>query len=329
MKSRVLVTGGAGYIGAHLVRFLKQQEHFVRVFDDLSSGVASRVENVCDELVLGTLLNVEDLMKATRDIDIIYHLAAHKSVEDSVHKPLDYYITNVNGTLNLLNAMVQNHVNALVFSSSSAVYGNPAEHSVFHESNVANPISPYGITKLVGELCIDSVAVANNISSISLRYFNVVGSSHFDILDQSSFNLFPKIVSSIRSSSPFEVRGFDYPTSDGTCIRDYIHVGDVINATYAAGEIVKKAEVHMKLNIGSGVGLSVLEILDSFKRIKDISLLIEKSNRRPGDPHTVIADISASMLTLNWRPKGNLDSIINSIFTSSTNESRVKGQTER
>lgn len=326
MKTRALVTGGAGYIGAHLVRHLKEQGHFVRVFDDLSSGIANRIENICDELIVGTLLKMDDVLNATTDIDIVYHLAAYKSVEDSVYQPLDFFMTNVNGTLNLLNSMVRNHVNAIVFSSSSAVYGNPAEKLILKENDSASPISPYGITKLIGEMCIENIAIANNISSANLRYFNVVGSNDVNVVDESSFNLFPKIISSIISGSTFKIRGIDYQTPDGTCVRDYIHVADVVNATYIAGEMIGHSNVHLKLNIGSGRGFSILEILESFKKISNISFAVETSNRRLGDPHTVIADISTTMSILNWTPERNLDSIIKSVLGSSIVKSAMKSE---
>lgn len=326
MKTRALVTGGAGYIGAHLVRHLNEQGHFVRVLDDLSSGIANRVENICDEMIVGTLLNMDDVLNATMDVDVVYHLAAYKSVEDSVYQPLDFFMTNVSGTLNLLSAMVHNHVNAIVFSSSSAVYGNPAEKLILKENDPASPISPYGITKLIGEMCIENIAIANNISSANLRYFNVVGSNDVNVVDESSFNLFPKIISSIISGSTFKIRGIDYQTPDGTCVRDYIHVADVVNATYIAGEMISHSNVHLKLNVGSGRGFSILEILESFKNISNISFAVEASNRRLGDPHTVIADISTTMSILNWTPKRNLDSIIKSILGSSIVKSAMKSE---
>jgi UDP-glucose 4-epimerase len=324
VKTRALVTGGAGYIGAHLVRHLNEQGHFVRVLDDLSSGIANRVEDICDELIVGTLLNMDDVLNATMDVDVVYHVAAYKSVEDSVYQPLDFFMTNVSGTLNLLSAMVHNHVNAIVFSSSSAVYGNPTEHLILRETDSASPISPYGITKLIGEMCIENIAIANNISSANLRYFNVVGSNYVDVFDESSFNVFPKIISSIISGSTFKIRGIDYPTPDGTCVRDYIHVADVVDATYMAGEMISKSNVHLTLNIGSGRGFSIFEILESFKKISNFSFAFETSNRRLGDPHTVIADISTTMSILKWTPERNLDSIIKSILGSSIVKSAMK-----
>lgn len=324
MKTRALVTGGAGYIGTHLVRHLKEQGHFVRVLDDLSSGISNRVKDICDELMVGTLLNMDDVLNATMEVDVVYHLAAYKSVEHSVYQPLDFFMTNVSGTLNLLNAMIHNHVNAIVFSSSSAVYGNPAEDLILRETDSASPISPYGMTKLMGEICIENITIANNISSANLRYFNVVGSNDVNVVDESSFNLFPRIISSIISGSAFKIRGIDYPTPDGTCVRDYIHVADVVDATYKAGEMISQSNMHVKLNIGSGRGFSILEILESFKKISDCSFAVETSNRRLGDPHTVIADISTAMSILNWTPERNLDSIIKSILGSSIVKSAMK-----
>lgn len=324
MKSKVLVTGGAGYIGAHLVRFLKEQGHFVRVLDDLSSGDFARIENYCDEVIIGSILDIGDLSRATKGIELVYHLAAYKSVENSVHKPLGFFMTNVNGTLNLLKAMAENKVRAIVFASSSAVYGNPYQHSIFREEDIKKPISPYGITKLIGENCLNSICAAEGISSICLRYFNVVGSSYVDISDNSDFNLFPKIVLSSQLESKFEIKGIDYPTLDGTCVRDYVHVADVIEATCRAGELALQVNIHLELNIGSGLGLSVLEIVTEFKKIGNFPFLIENSARRLGDPHTVIADISKSSSMLNWKPQRNLTEIIESVISSSNYKSKIE-----
>jgi UDP-glucose 4-epimerase len=254
--TKVLVTGGAGYIGAHVAAELLNEGFGVRIYDDFSNSLHKRVDGKFRDIVEGDILDREKLLQAMQGVDAVIHLAAKKAVEESVKNPLNYYENNVGGTLNLLAAMSAKGVKTIVFSSSAAVY-SPNDKDAVEETDPTVPLSPYGATKLLSEELISSVGNAEKISHVSLRYFNVVGSAIPEFGDNSKDNLVPKVFLALKNGKRPEIYGSDYPTPDGTCIRDYIHVQDLAKSHVAA---LKKAESGFTsaiYNVGSGKGYSV------------------------------------------------------------------------
>ena len=251
--SKVLVTGGAGYIGAHVAAELLKEGYSVRIYDDFSNGLHKRVDGKFRDIVEGDILDRAKLVQAMQGVDAVIHLAAKKAVEESVKNPLKYYENNVGGTLNLLAAMSLKAVKHLVFSSSAAVY-SPNDKDAVEETDPTEPLSPYGATKLLSEQLISTVGAAEQISHISLRYFNVVGSAIPEFGDNSKDNLVPKVFLALKNGKRPEIYGTDYPTPDGTCIRDYIHVQDLARAHVAALKKTETGYVSAVYNVGSGKG---------------------------------------------------------------------------
>ena len=312
---RVLVVGGAGYIGAHVCESLVSAGYEVRIFDDFSNGLRRRTDGIFTDVVVGNVLNREQLIAALSGVDAVIHLAAKKAVGESVENPLKYYQNNVGGILNLLAAMSAMKVKRLVFSSTAAVY-SPNDKPAIEESDPTVPLSPYGATKLLSEQIISSVSKAEGISSISLRYFNVVGSSRPEFGDNSKDNLVPKVFTAYRSGSKPEIYGDDYPTKDGTCIRDYIHVADLADAHLAALKEVENGIVDEVFNVGSGTGYSVKEMLDQMSTTMGVDLAPKIVGRRAGDTPQLIASIAKIEKVLGWRPKLTLKNMIDSSWAA-------------
>ena len=309
--TKVLVTGGAGYIGAHVAAELLNEGYSVRIYDDFSNGLHRRVDGKFRDIVEGDILDREKLIRAMQGVDAVIHLAAKKAVEESVKNPLKYYENNVGGTLNLLAAMSVKGVKKIVFSSSAAVY-SPNDKDAIEETDPTVPLSPYGATKLLSEELISSVGGAEKISHISLRYFNVVGSAIPEFGDNSKDNLVPKVFTAFKEGKRPEIFGNDYPTKDGTCIRDYIHVGDLAEAHLLA---LKKAESSMLnevYNVGSGTGYSVKEMMDQMAQSMKVDLNPIISGRREGDSPQLIASIKKIEQDLGWRPRSTLTEMIDS-----------------
>lgn len=313
--NKVLVTGGAGYIGAHVCEVLAHGGYQVRIFDDFSNGLKRRIAGRFDDVYDGDVTDRAALIDALKGIDAVIHLAAKKAVEESVAKPLKYYANNVGGTLNLLAAMAVYGIKQLVFSSSAAVY-SPNEKPAIEESDPTEPLSPYGATKLLSEQLISKVAQAEGISAISLRYFNVVGASRNEFGDNSKDNLVPKVFAAHKRGERPEIYGDDYPTKDGTCIRDYIHVGDLADAHLAALQRVAKSQVDAVYNVGSGTGYSVKEMMDQMSKSMGIELNPKISPRRAGDSPQLIASITKIESELGWRPKATLKEMIDSSWAA-------------
>lgn len=309
--TRVLVTGGAGYIGAHVCEVLKESGYEVRIFDDFSNGLKRRVSGRFDDVVEGDITDRDALVKALEGVDSVIHLAAKKAVGESVENPLKYYSNNVGGTLNLLAAMSVRGIKKLVFSSSAAVY-SPNDKPAIEESDPTEPLSPYGATKLLSEELISKVAKAEGISAISLRYFNVVGSSHPEFGDNSKDNLVPKVFAAYKRGERPDIYGSDYPTKDGTCIRDYIHVGDLAEAHLAALMKVESSLVDEVYNVGSGTGYSVKEMIDQMSKTMGVDLNPNHAPRRAGDSPQLIASTKKIERDLGWRPKATLKEMIDS-----------------
>lgn len=313
--NKVLVTGGAGYIGAHVCEVLAHGGYQVRIFDDFSNGLKRRIAGRFDDVYDGDVTDRAALIDALKGIDAVIHLAAKKAVEESVANPLKYYANNVGGTLNLLAAMAVHGIKQLVFSSSAAVY-SPNEKPAIEESDPTEPLSPYGATKLLSEQLISKVAQAEGISAISLRYFNVVGASRNEFGDNSKDNLVPKVFAAHKRGERPEIYGDDYPTKDGTCIRDYIHVGDLADAHLAALQRVAKSQVDAVYNVGSGTGYSVKEMMDQMAKSMGIELNPKISPRRAGDSPQLIASITKIESELGWRPKATLKEMIDSSWAA-------------
>ena len=312
---RVLVVGGAGYIGAHVCESLVSAGYEVRIFDDFSNGLRRRTDGIFKDVVVGDVLNREQLIGALSEVDAVIHLAAKKAVGESVENPLKYYQNNVGGILNLLAAMSAMKVKRLVFSSTAAVY-SPNGKPAIEESDPTVPLSPYGATKLLSEQIISSVSKAEGISAISLRYFNVVGSSRPEFGDNSKDNLVPKVFTAYRSGTKPEIYGNDYPTKDGTCIRDYIHVADLADAHLAALKEVENGIVDEVFNVGSGTGYSVREMLDQMSTTMGVDLAPKIVGRRAGDTPQLIASIAKIEKVLGWRPKLTLKNMIDSSWAA-------------
>ena len=316
---KILVVGGAGYIGAHVAYLLQENGYGVRIYDDFSNGLKSRIEGKFSDLVIGDVLDRQALISACEGIDAVIHLAAKKAVGESVDNPLKYYENNVGGTLNLLAAMSLESVKKIVFSSTAAVYA-PSEKLSITESDLTEPLSPYGQTKLLSEKLISAVAKAENLSAISLRYFNVVGALRDEFADNSKDNLVPKVFAALKAGKNPEIYGSDYPTKDGSCIRDYIHISDLAKAHLVALEKVFATNVDEVYNVGSGSGYSVTEMINQIAESIGKAITPTPSPRRPGDTAQLIASIAKIERDLGWKPERSLKEMIDSAWQA---ESKV------
>jgi len=314
---KILVVGGAGYIGSHVAYLLQEGGYGVRIYDDFSNGLKSRIEGKFSDVVIGDVLDRQALISACEGIDAVIHLAAKKAVGESVDNPLKYYGNNVGGTLNLLAAMSLKGVKKIVFSSTAAVYA-PSEKLSITESDLTEPLSPYGQTKLLSEKLISAVAKAENLSAISLRYFNVVGALRDEFADNSKDNLVPKVFAALKAGKNPEIYGSDYPTKDGSCIRDYIHISDLAKAHLVALEKVFSTKVDEVYNVGSGTGYSVTEMINQIAESIGKPITPTLSSRRPGDTAQLIASIAKIERDLGWKPERSLKEMIDSAWQAET-----------
>ncbi len=313
-----LVTGGAGYIGAHVVRALQAKGLQPVVLDDLSSGMASFVpEGV--PFVQASILDTATVTDVLRDHDClgVIHVAGFKYAGVSVQRPLHTYAQNVTGTASVLSAMVDAGVPNIVFSSSAAVYGTPDTELVTEASPNA-PESPYGESKLIGEWLINDVARATEgFRGVSLRYFNVVGSATDEVYDASPHNLFPLVIEALLAGRTPRINGDDYPTEDGTCVRDYVHVGDLADTHVAAAlALAEGRELRTAYNLGSGLGLSIRQIMDAVARVTGIDFVPQIAPRRAGDPARIVADGTAAAADLGWRMSYSVDEMVSSAWSA-------------
>jgi UDP-glucose 4-epimerase len=312
-----LVTGGAGYIGAHVVRVMAEGGESVVVLDDLSTGSADRVPSGVP-LVVGSVLDGPLLERTMREHAVtgVVHIAAKKQVGESVERPLFYYRENVTGLETLLEAMTAAGADALVFSSSAAVYGMP-DVDLVTEDTPCVPINPYGQTKLAGEWLIGAASRAHGIRSACLRYFNVAGAASPELADAGATNLVPMVFERVEAGEAPLVFGDDYPTTDGTCVRDYIHVEDIASAHLAAARRLAAAGegTSLVLNIGRGEGSSVREVVDRILKVTgNEHLTPEVAARRPGDPARVVASADRIAAELGWSARHDLDDMIRSAW---------------
>ncbi|MFD7547612.1 UDP-glucose 4-epimerase GalE [Streptomyces sp. NPDC059578] len=312
-----LVTGGAGYIGAHVVRALIEGGQQVVVYDDLSTGSRDRVPDGVP-LVIGSVLDRAALDAALRDHAItgVVHIAGKKQVGESVEKPAYYYRENVTGLQTLLDALGDAGIDRLVFSSSAAVYGMP-DVTLVTEETPCKPLSPYGETKLVGEWLINASSRAYGLRAASLRYFNVAGAASPELSDAGVFNLIPMVFERLEADEPPRIFGDDYATADGTCVRDYIHVQDIASAHLAAALRLADAEpgTSLTLNIGRGEGSSVREMVEHILKVTGREeLLPVVTARRAGDPARVVASADRIREELGWSARHGVDEMIASAW---------------
>jgi UDP-glucose 4-epimerase len=312
-----LVTGGAGYIGSHVVRAFLEDGISVVVIDDLSSGHEEFIpESV--PYIRGTLLDRE-LLEAvfrTHDITGVVHVAGFKYAGVSVKRPLHTYQQNVTAMIELLAAMEVSGVDAIVFSSSAAVYGTP-DTDLVTEDTPKNPESPYGETKLAGEWLLRDQEVAAGLRHTSLRYFNVVGSGAPDLYDTSPHNLFPMVFDALVAGKTPRINGNDYPTPDGTCVRDYIHVADLaLSHVAAAKRLDARAPIEPVYNLGSGEGVSVGEIMSAVAQVTGIDFTPEIGPRRQGDPARIVASGALAARDLDWRMRHSLTEMVSSAWAA-------------
>ncbi|MDR1710798.1 MAG: UDP-glucose 4-epimerase GalE [Propionibacteriaceae bacterium] len=314
--SKWLVTGGAGYIGSHVVRAFRDEGIEPVVLDNLSSGLEKFVPKQVP-FVLGDIRDQELVTNTLIDHDCVgvVHVAGYKYAGLSVRDPLATYSNNVTGTASVLAAMDLAGVKHIVFSSSASVYGTPDTELVTEESP-NHPESPYGESKLIGEWLIrDVVRAREAITGVCLRYFNVVGSGSKDLYDASAHNLFSLVCAALVAGKTPTIFGGDYDTPDGTCVRDYIHVADLAVSHVAAAKALAKGDKLLPAyNLGSGDGLSVREIMDMFASVTGIPFEPEVAERRPGDPARIVADGTAAARDIDWKMRHSVTEMVASAW---------------
>lgn len=315
----ILVTGGAGYIGSHVVRDLGEQGYKPIVYDNLSTGNKDFV--LYGDFIKGDLKDTNLITKVIKKYKIksVIHFAAHIVVEESVNNPIKYYNNNFINSLNLIKSCIENGVENFVFSSSAAVYGIPEEFPV-KENSQLNPVNPYGRSKMFTEILLEDISyIYKNFNYIVLRYFNVAGADKKSRIGQKYENPTHLITLALKTAlgeyESLNIFGTDYNTPDGTAIRDYIHIDDLSNAHILCLNHLKKERKSEVFNCGYGKGYSVLEVLNTVKKVTKVNFKVVNSKRREGDPPILIADSNLIKDELGWSPKYNdLEFIINSAW---------------
>jgi len=315
---KLLIPGGAGYIGSHMVRYAQERGHEVVVLDDFSTGHEWAIKDC--EILKVNLLDQDKLAQLLkgRSFDGVIHFAAKSLVGESVQKPDLYYRNNVVGTLNLVNEMINNDIHNLVFSSTAAIFGNPVTEKIA-EDHPKNPINPYGQSKLMVENMLRDICAVHDINAICFRYFNAAGADLSGSIGEAhdpETHLIPNILkSTISGGSALKIFGNDYETRDGTCVRDYVHVTDLAQAHLLGLEYMKGHRGFSAFNLGNGNGFSVLDVIGSCERVVKKTVPYDLDMRRVGDPPILVADSSAASCELDWEPKfGDLDALIQSAW---------------
>lgn len=306
---KLLVVGGAGYIGSHMVKMLAESGHDVVVLDNLSTGYRDAVK--FGRLVVGCLSDVDLLEQLfnKEKFDAVMHFAASSLVGESMSKPSKYYRNNVSNTLNLLDVMIRHEVQEFIFSSTAATFGEP-KYSPIDEKHPQRPINPYGQSKLMVERILSDYSVSYGLNSVCLRYFNACGADPGGLLGENhdpETHLIPLVLQAASGKrDSISVFGRDYPTSDGTCIRDYIHITDLCSAHELALNWLKGNKGAHAFNLGNGEGFSVQQVIDAVKEVVSIdgySVDVKDASKRSGDPVSLVADAELARNTLGWIPK--------------------------
>ena len=316
---KLLIPGGAGYIGSHMVRYAQEHGHEVVVLDDFSTGHEWAVKDC--EILRVNLLDQEKLSQLLkgRHFDGVIHFAAKSLVGESVKKPDLYYRNNGVGTLNLVNEMLNNDVNNLVFSSTAAIFGNPVTDKIA-EDHPKNPINPYGQSKLMVENVLQDICSANDFDATCLRYFNAAGAHESGEIGEAhdpETHLIPNVLkAALSNESNLKVFGDDYPTPDGTCVRDYVHVTDLAQAHLLGLEYMQDNKGFSAFNLGNGDGFSVLEVINSCENIADTKIPFQIDERRDGDPAVLVSENKLAVEALNWKPEyHDISNIIKSAWS--------------
>jgi UDP-glucose-4-epimerase GalE len=306
----VLVVGGAGYIGSHTAHALKRKGYDVIIYDNLSTGHRGLAEGF--DLVLGDIADSAKLASVLSRCDAVMHFAAHAYVGESVTNPRKYFRNNVTSALALLDAVMDSRVRKFIFSSTCAVYGNPVKVPIT-EDNPRQPVNPYGATKLAFELALEAYSRAYGLKYVSFRYFNAAGadeSGAIGEMHEPETHLIPLIFQAVQGKrAALEIFGDDYPTPDGTCIRDYIHVNDLAEAHVMGLEYLAKGE-SAAMNLGTGKGYSVHEVVSTVERVTGHKVPTQITPRRAGDPAELVADPVFAEKRLKWKARRSLDEII-------------------
>ncbi len=316
---RVLVTGGAGYIGSTAVSMLIEAGYAVSVLDDCSTGHQDSVDARAN-FFLGSILDSAKVKEALHEVDMVMHFAAKSLVGESMQKPELYHHNNVDGSHVLFDAMIDMGISHIVFSSSAATYGEPQNNPVL-ESDYAKPTNPYGESKLGIDRILAELSSSANFAAISLRYFNVAGafksaSGWLAERHDPETHLIPNVLKAT-ARNPLRIFGTDWPTADGTCIRDYVHVIDLIDAHIRAFDALVPGK-HEIINLGSGGGYSVQQVVDTASKVIDARVPVIQADRRAGDPAVLVASIEKAERILGWKPVRNLETMIRDTAESIT-----------
>lgn len=313
---KLLIPGGAGYIGSHMVRYAQEHGHEVVVLDDFSTGHDWALRDC--EILHVNLLDQDKLYRSLkgRQFDGVIHFAAKSLVGESFKNPALYYRNNVIGTLNLVNEMLKNDINTLVFSSTAAIFGQPVTDKIA-ENHPKNPINPYGQSKLMVENILEDICLANDLNATCLRYFNAAGAHNSGEIGEAhdpETHLIPNVLkAALSNESNLKVFGVDYPTPDGTCVRDYVHVLDLAHAHLLGLEYMQKNKGFSAFNLGNGDGFSVFEVIKAVEKVIGKPIKYKITSKRDGDPSALVADSSRAVSVLGWQPSfKNLASIIKS-----------------
>lgn len=321
-QKTILIAGGAGYIGSHITKMLALLDYYPVIFDNLSTGTRQAASHY-GTFIEGDLTNVHqlDTLFGQFHFDAVFHFAASIDVGESVTSPLKYYANNVANTVNLLDAMRRHGVNSLIFSSSAAIFGHPQSPFIC-ENHPCIPINPYGESKLMVEKILRDADKAYGIKSCSLRYFNAAGGDPDRKIKNTKLkesNLIPLILKKLKfnQADPLTIFGTDYPTPDGTCVRDYIHIEDLGSAHILAMKYLTDTRQSAHYNLGNGRGFSINEVIETAQRVTGHKLNIIHGERRPGDPPYLIADAKKAMNELYWQPKhSSLETLIETAWNA-------------
>jgi UDP-glucose 4-epimerase len=310
----VLVVGGAGYIGSHTAHALRRKGYEAIIYDNLVNGHRVLAEGF--ELIVGDLFDTAKLAQVLKRVDAVMHFAAHAYVGESVENPRKYFHNNVEGSLALLNAAVESKVRKFIFSSTCAVYGDPVKVPIT-EDNPRSPVNPYGMTKLAFENALEAYDRAYGTHYVAFRYFNAAGADEDGTIGEMHVpetHLIPSVFEAIKGKRPaLHIFGDDYPTPDGTCVRDYIHVNDLADAHVMGLEYLAKGK-SAQVNLGTGNGVSVKEVISTIERVAGRKVPVQMDPRRPGDPPELVADPSLAAKLLNWKAKRSFEEIVSTAW---------------